>query len=105
MPPKFTNIRKPKVVLNLLAIKAQSKFQQAIALHQKGQLSQAQALYEEILIMHPKHFGSLHLLGVISHQTKNLHRAVDLIGKPTWVLLPFLPDWRWLLDRADSPWY
>jgi predicted esterase len=27
------------------------------------------------------------------------------MGKPVWVLLPFAPDWRWLLDRNDSPWY
>jgi Tfp pilus assembly protein PilF len=27
------------------------------------------------------------------------------IGKPVWVLLPFSPDWRWLLERSDSPWY
>jgi hypothetical protein len=27
------------------------------------------------------------------------------IGKKTWILLPFVPDWRWLLDREDSPWY
>jgi tetratricopeptide (TPR) repeat protein len=27
------------------------------------------------------------------------------MGKPTWLLLPFVPDWRWLLDRDDSPWY
>ena len=27
------------------------------------------------------------------------------LGKPVWVLLPFAPDWRWLLDRSDSPWY
>ena len=27
------------------------------------------------------------------------------LGKPVWVLLPFRPDWRWLLDREDSPWY
>lgn len=27
------------------------------------------------------------------------------LGKPVWVLLPFAPDWRWLLDRDDSPWY
>jgi hypothetical protein len=24
---------------------------------------------------------------------------------PAWVALPLLPDWRWLLDREDSPWY
>jgi len=27
------------------------------------------------------------------------------LGKPTWVLLPARCDWRWLLDRPDSPWY
>jgi tetratricopeptide (TPR) repeat protein len=27
------------------------------------------------------------------------------LGRPTWVLLPYLPDWRWLLHRSDSPWY
>ena len=26
-------------------------------------------------------------------------------GKPTWVLIQFSPDWRWMLDREDSPWY
>ncbi|MEN9760976.1 MAG: hypothetical protein RI906_802 [Pseudomonadota bacterium] len=27
------------------------------------------------------------------------------LGQPVWVLLPFNPDWRWLLTRNDSPWY
>ncbi len=27
------------------------------------------------------------------------------LGRPTWIMLPFAPDWRWLLDRTDSPWY
>ena len=27
------------------------------------------------------------------------------LGKPTWILLPKSSDWRWLLDRTDSPWY
>jgi Flp pilus assembly protein TadD len=27
------------------------------------------------------------------------------LGKPTWLLLPHAPDWRWMRDRADSPWY
>jgi hypothetical protein len=26
-------------------------------------------------------------------------------GRPTWILLPYTPDYRWLLDRDDSPWY
>ena len=59
----------------------QEKLQQAIAFHQNGQLPQAQALYEEILTTQPKHFDSLHLLGVIAYQTKQYQRAADLIGK------------------------
>jgi hypothetical protein len=27
------------------------------------------------------------------------------LGRETWILLPATPDWRWLLDRRDSPWY
>jgi hypothetical protein len=41
---------------------------------------------------------------VISVDTSVAHLSGTL-GRPTWVLLPYLPDWRWLLDRDDSPWY
>jgi hypothetical protein len=27
------------------------------------------------------------------------------LGLPVWVVLAYTPDWRWLLDRQDSPWY
>jgi hypothetical protein len=41
---------------------------------------------------------------VISVDTSVAHLAAAL-GRPTWILLPFAPDYRWLLDRDDSPWY
>jgi ADP-heptose:LPS heptosyltransferase len=41
---------------------------------------------------------------VLTVDTSVAHLA-GALGCPTWILLPHHPDWRWLLDRDDSPWY
>jgi ADP-heptose:LPS heptosyltransferase len=41
---------------------------------------------------------------VLTVDTSVAHLAAAQ-GCPTWILLPYLPDFRWLLDRDDSPWY
>ena len=41
---------------------------------------------------------------VISVDTSVAH-VTGALGKPVWILLPHNPDWRWMLDREDSPWY
>jgi hypothetical protein len=41
---------------------------------------------------------------VITVDTAVAHLAGSL-GKPVWLLLTYSPDWRWMLDREDTPWY
>jgi Tfp pilus assembly protein PilF len=46
--------------------------------------------------------AAMDLVITIDNSTAHLAGA---LGVPAWVLLPFAPDWRWLLEREDSPWY
>ena len=41
---------------------------------------------------------------VISTSNTTVHMA-GALGKPVWTLLHYVPDWRWMLGRSDSPWY
>ena len=41
---------------------------------------------------------------VVTVDTSVGHLAAAM-GRPVWILLATAPDWRWLLDRSDTPWY
>jgi ADP-heptose:LPS heptosyltransferase len=41
---------------------------------------------------------------LISIDSSPVHLA-GALGRPVWIMLSFVHDWRWLLERADSPWY
>jgi hypothetical protein len=41
---------------------------------------------------------------IITCDTSIAHLA-GALGRPTWLALKHVPDWRWMLDREDSPWY
>jgi hypothetical protein len=41
---------------------------------------------------------------IIAVDTSVAHLA-GALGRPTWILVTRVPDWRWLFDRDDSPWY
>jgi predicted O-linked N-acetylglucosamine transferase (SPINDLY family) len=59
----------------------QTKFERGVVLHQQGKLVEAERIYREILRRQPKHFGALHLLGVIALQTRRTEHAIELIKK------------------------
>ena len=55
--------------------------QKGIALHQQGNLTEAQVMYEQILVIQPDHFDALQLLGVLFAQVKKYPQAVEFLSK------------------------
>ena len=47
----------------------------------------------------------LDLMDLVITIDSSVAHLAGAMGKPVWILLPYNPDWRWLLDRNDSPWY
>lgn len=77
MQPPWTQKIAPKQSLAVL----QQKFQTALDLHRQGKLSNAEKICKEIIFYDQKHFGALHLLGVICAQNRQFERAVELISR------------------------
>ncbi len=71
------NLRPPNPSAQML----QAKLQQALQLQQAGRLREAQAIYQDILKVQPKHFDSLHLSGLVEILTGNLEAGIKLIDK------------------------
>ncbi len=60
---------------------AAALFARGLALHQRGELAQAGALYRQVLQAEPRHVDALHLLGVVAAQTGNPLAAAELMGR------------------------
>lgn len=59
----------------------QALFRQALALHNQGQLEPARRIYREVLAQQPRHFDSLHMLGVLSAQMQDPAESIRLIDQ------------------------
>ena len=66
---------------NPAAMALRAKLDQGLALHQQGQLAEAERIYREVLRRQPNHFDALHLRGVIAVQTGRPASGVELIKK------------------------
>ena len=79
--PPDSRLRRPTVapVVGLPSPHVAQLFQQGLAQHQSGNLTDAKAIYESVLQVNPKHFDARHLLGVIETHFKNYQVAADLI--------------------------
>ena len=64
-----------------MAMKAEQIFAQALTLHQRGQLGEAERLYRQVLARHPDHPDALNLLGVLALQSGRNEQAIGLIER------------------------
>jgi predicted O-linked N-acetylglucosamine transferase (SPINDLY family) len=81
--PSFRNkgSTKRNISPNRPSIDIAREFAKALQYHQSEQLRKAEEIYKRILEVNPNHSDSLHLLGIVAHQSGNNDIAVDLINK------------------------
>jgi tetratricopeptide (TPR) repeat protein len=62
-------------------MQTQARFNEGLALYRRGQLAQAQAIFQQILVLQPRHFDALYMLGMLAGQTGNSAQAVEWIDR------------------------
>ena len=72
-------MKKSKIATAKISDYVNVQLNQAVELHQRGQLEEAQTCYERILKIQPKHFDALHLMGGIATQRKDYLVSIKLI--------------------------
>ena len=71
----------PRKSVNIMATPPDQNFRNAVALHQGGRLTEAEALYRSVLAVNPRHADALHLLGVVALQSGRNEVAAELIQR------------------------
>ena len=66
-------------------------YRKALDLHREGQFAAAEDCYRQLLAQNPRHADTLHLLGILQHQTERHVEAAETIGKAIQ-LAPQNPD-------------
>src|SRR5208283_1161521 len=72
-------------------VSVQQVLTRAVALHQAGQLAQAQALYKQVLQTQPTNFDALHLLGLVACQMHDARRSAELITRAIAIKANYAP--------------
>jgi tetratricopeptide (TPR) repeat protein len=111
--PKHQNDRNRSIPLSCFEPLTRSSGVRLLSLQEGAGVEQLQHVAERFAIME---LGSrlqdfrdtaavLKNLDLVITCDSALAHLAGALGVPVWVALPLIPDWRWLLDRNDSPWY
>lgn len=81
MPQQQTHLPSTQSEAKTLSLNISKAIHSAVAHHQAGRWSEAEAIYRQILILNPANFDALHFLGVIAYQTGQCDQAIEFISQ------------------------
>jgi tetratricopeptide (TPR) repeat protein len=111
--PRHKNDRSRSLPFDLLALLTTVAGIDFVSLQKEPRPADAEALArsDNVLDLGPalQDFGDtaavISVLDLVISVDTSIAHVAGALGKPVWIMLPSRVDWRWLLDREDSPWY